>query len=187
MLSVFFAVAIFANGDGGIFHIKKGTKVSGLQQVFVAPSKILTTVFYVKEKTVFHEGKNTAIKVVYLSENKKVASNEKVVTTVYEPKVALPQKNTQAQVAPSHRRPFQVGYFGLYHNNRTFVFPSSIQYLKNHRTTSSTTQVLPLKNALTKSRYTSSTHTHKTSKYTTGVLNILHSRPPPSWFLVFSS
>ena len=127
------AISITASNGDGLFYVKKGTKVTGLKNVHIASftKKTKQNVFYVKEKTVFHAEKNTNIKVVFVSNTKEVAKDEKVISTVKKPTLQLKKrKQAQLELKPNHKLPFKFGYFNYYGNNLAVLLFNNSQNAK---------------------------------------------------------
>lgn len=206
-LSVCMSLPVFAKKTDNLFFVKKGTKVSGLNKVTLKLDnsvkissynqkgvksvgfknvrnhslKSNQAVFYLKEKTVFHEEKNINVKIVYISNTLKVQKDEKVITSYKKPKLQFHQ-HIHTQLKPFHKIPFNVGFLGFSRSKAVFVLPNVFQNVKivNVFNTFKKVGDLYLKEnykifTLVKNR----NFIHKTSKYTKSVFNTTFGRPPP--------
>ena len=191
VLLVFSVFSVFShnnnNNNNASLFIQAGTKAIGIEQIYVTPTPItqITGFIYVKEKTIFYAGKNKVLKIVYISNTKKVEKNEKLITFYHKEKLQPQKKNQlQLQFKPISKHSFKFSYLSYYGTNYLAIaFPNTLQsattntLFKNKISTIVSSVVSILYN--TSSATTNNNFTYKTSKYNLRILETNFGRPPP--------
>ena len=187
LIGVFLVFSVFSQKNSTSFFIQAGTEVVGSENVHIVALTKKTTqnIFYVKEKTVFYAGKNEAVKIVYVSNTKKIEKNEKLITTFHKEKLHSQKiKQLQLQFKPISKRPFKFSYLGFYSNNYlAIVVPNILQSTKTntlfkHKISTTICHAVSISDN-TSSVTTSNNFSYKTSKYNLRILETNFGRPPP--------
>jgi hypothetical protein len=183
LLGVFFTCAVFATNGLEGFYVKKGTQLKGEALVFVSGiKKENNEVFYVKEKTVFHIGKNKNLKVVYLSSSKEKAPNEKLVTSFRKQKIKESNHKFRAELKSFRKFPLSKGGFKTHNPFLALVLLQGSQSAKRTPFANKTgiTNMLLLNTSLTNAgKVPSNKYTYSAIKDKNIFLSIYHCRPPP--------
>lgn len=205
-----FLLPVFAKNTSNNFFVVKGTEVSGLKNITLKLNgsskavaygkeqgkiaglknisngslKKLPNVFYLKEKVVFHEEKNTNVKVVYISNTIGLEKGEKVITSYKKPRLQI-YEHIHTQLKPFHKLPYNIDFLGFTRSQLVYVMQKTLQSVKlvdvfDNKNNISNLYQKGNYRILNSVVYTDNNFIHKVTKHSKAVLNTTFGRPPPN-------